>query len=148
MSSTLAYPLGLSPQDGLPRARRVCARRGRRRLLRGARQHHRGLLVTAALLAAPAPRHLARQAAALPRLLPVRAQLPPPGQGPARSPRRRLGRMTQIQHPETQQEPSYFAAPNTPVPGVSGSLSGSEWRGLPAFSGQRAEIPSTGRLVG
>src|SRR4051794_26569039 len=82
--------LGLPAQDGLPRARRVCARRGRRRLLRGAHQHHRGLLVAAALLAAPAPRHLARQAAALSRLLPVRAQRAPTRQSPARSPRRRL----------------------------------------------------------
>src|SRR4051812_46691702 len=97
--------LGLPAQDGLPRARRVCARRGRRRLLRGAHQHHRGLLVAAALLAAPAPRHLARQAAALSRLLPVRAQRAPTRQSPARSPHRRLGRMTQTQHPGTQQEP-------------------------------------------
>src|SRR4051794_39327145 len=50
------------------------------------RQHHRGLLVVAALLAAPAPRPLAGQAAALPRLLPVRAQRTPPQQSPARRP--------------------------------------------------------------
>src|SRR3954454_2435925 len=78
--------------------------------MRGARQHHRGLLVAAALLATPAPRPLARQAAALPRLLPVRAQRTPPRQSPARSPRRRLGRMTQPHHPGTQQEPSRFLA--------------------------------------
>ena len=41
--------------------------------LRGARQHNGGVLVLAALLAAPAPGHLAGQTGALPRLLPVRA---------------------------------------------------------------------------
>jgi len=51
-------------------------------------------LVPAALLVAPAPRHLAGQAAALPRLLPVRAQRSPARQSPARCPDRRLGRVT------------------------------------------------------
>src|SRR3712207_8953694 len=40
-----------SPAQGrLSRARRVCTGRGRRRLLRGARQHPGGLLVVATLL--------------------------------------------------------------------------------------------------
>ena len=43
--------MGLRPQDRVPRPGRVRARRGRRRLLRGARQHDGGRLVPAALLA-------------------------------------------------------------------------------------------------
>jgi len=66
--------LGLSAQDRLPRAWRVCPRRRRRRFLRGPCQHHGRFLVSTALLASPAPGHLAGQAAALSRLLPVRAQ--------------------------------------------------------------------------
>jgi len=53
-----------------------------------------GFLVAAALLAAPAPRHLAGQAAALSRLLPVRAQRSPTRQSPARRPHRGLGGVT------------------------------------------------------
>src|SRR4051812_43369389 len=45
--------LGVSAQNGLPRARRIRPRRGWRRVLRGARQHDRGVLVPAALLARP-----------------------------------------------------------------------------------------------
>src|SRR3712207_8495037 len=52
-------------------------------------------LVPAALVAAPAPGPLARQAALVPRLLPVRAQRPPKGQSPARRPRRRPGRRSE-----------------------------------------------------
>ena len=52
------------------------------------------------------PGRLASQAAGPPRLLPVRAQRAPTRQSPARGPRRRLGRMTQTQHPGTLQEPS------------------------------------------
>ena len=51
-----------------------------------------GLLVVAALLAAPAPRHLAGEAARLPGLLSVRPQHPPAGQSAARRPRCRPGR--------------------------------------------------------
>src|SRR4051794_3951845 len=72
---------------GLPWARRIRPRRGRGWVLRGARQHHRGVLVAAALLAAPAPGHLAGQAAGLSRLLPGRAQRTPSRQSPARYPR-------------------------------------------------------------
>src|SRR5690349_7312592 len=97
--------LGLSAQNGLPRARRVRPRRGRGWLLRGARQHDRGVLVPAALLAPPAPGDLAGQAAALSRVLSVRAQRTPSRQSPAWRARRRLGRMRQTQHPENQQEP-------------------------------------------
>src|SRR3954470_16512043 len=57
--------LGLPAQDGLPQPRRVCPRRGRRRLLRGARQYDGGCLVIAPLLAASASRHLAGEAANL-----------------------------------------------------------------------------------
>src|SRR4051812_25619590 len=92
--------LGLSAQDGLPRARRIRPRRGWRRLLRGAHQHHRGVLVAAALLASPAPGDLAGEAAALSRLLPIRAQRTPPGQSPAWRTRRRLGPMTRPNTPE------------------------------------------------
>ena len=84
--------LGLSAQDGLPRSRRVRARRGWRRLLRDPRQHHGGDVVPAALLAPPAPGHLAGEAAALSRLLRVRAQRPAPRQSPPRRPRRGSGR--------------------------------------------------------
>jgi len=51
---------------------------------------HGRILVAAALLAAPAPRHLARQAAPLSWLLPVRAQRAPTRQGPTRCPPGRL----------------------------------------------------------
>src|SRR3954452_5346240 len=85
---------------GLPWARRIRPRRGRGWVLRGARQHHRGVLVAAALLAAPAPGHLAGQAAGLPRLLPGRAQRTPSRQSPARRTRCRLGRMTQTNTPQ------------------------------------------------
>src|SRR5215207_360240 len=83
--------LGLSAQDGLPRTWRVRARRGWRRLLRDPRQHDGGDVVLAALLAPSAPGHLTREAAALPRLLRVRAQRPAPWQSPSRSPRRSPG---------------------------------------------------------
>src|SRR3712207_3454108 len=53
-----------------------------------------GDLVPAARLAAPAPGRLAREAAALPRLLRVRAQRPAPRQGPPWRARRRLGGVT------------------------------------------------------
>src|SRR4051794_37541696 len=92
--------LGLPAQDGLPRARRIRPRRGWRRLLRGAHQHHRGVLVAAALLASPAPGDLAGEAAALSRLLPIRARRTPPGQSPAWRTRRRLGPMTRPNTPE------------------------------------------------
>src|SRR4051794_6770383 len=90
---------GLPAQDRLPRAGRIRPRRGRRRPLRGPRQHHGGVLVAAAFLAAPAPRHLAglrhcRKAAALSRLLRVRAQRPAPRQSLARRPRRHPGGVT------------------------------------------------------
>src|SRR3954462_15319056 len=97
--------LGVSAQNGLPRARRIRPRRGWRRVLRGARQPDRGVLVPAALLAPPAPGDLAGEAAALSRVLPVRAQRTPSRQSPAWRARRRLGRMRQIQHPKSQQEP-------------------------------------------
>jgi len=51
-------------------------------------------LVAAALMAAPAPGHLAGQVAALPRLLPVRAQRAPTRQSSARLPYCSLGSMT------------------------------------------------------
>ena len=104
--ATPACPPGaILAQDGLPRARRIRPRRGRGWLLRGARQHHRGFLVVVALLAPSTPGSLARQAAPLSRLLPVRAQRTPSRQSPARRARRRLGRMRQTQHPGSQQEP-------------------------------------------
>ena len=68
--------LGLRAQDRLPRAGRVRPGRGRRRLLRGPRQHRRGPLVAAALLAAAAPGHLAGEAARLSRLLPGSSTTP------------------------------------------------------------------------
>src|SRR4051812_45243725 len=83
--------LGLSAQDRLPRSRGVCARRGWRRLLRDPRQHDGGHVVLAALLAPPAPRHLAGEAATVSRLLRVRAQRPAPRQSPAWRPRRGSG---------------------------------------------------------
>jgi len=55
------------------------------RLLRGPRQHDGRILVAAALLAASAPGHLTRQAAALSRVLSVHAQRATPRQSPARS---------------------------------------------------------------
>src|SRR4051812_5802518 len=85
--------LGLPAQDGLSRPRRVCPRRGRRRLLRGARQHHGGCLVIAPLLAASASRHLAGEAATLSRLLWVRAQRAPARKSPNRRPYRCLGQV-------------------------------------------------------
>ena len=56
--------LRLRTQDNLPRLRRTRSQRGWGRVLRDPRQHDRRVLVAAALLATPAPRHLARQAAA------------------------------------------------------------------------------------
>ena len=47
----------------------------------------------------------AGEAAALSGVLPVRAQRTPSRQSPAWRAHRRLGRMRQIQHPESQQEP-------------------------------------------
>src|SRR4051812_5136605 len=93
--------LGGSAQNGLPRARRIRPRRGGRRVLRGARQHDRGVLIPAALLAPPAPGDLAGEAAALSGVLPVRAQRTPSRQSPPRRPRCRLGRMT---HPTNTPE--------------------------------------------
>src|SRR4051794_6698762 len=93
--------LGLSAQNGLPRARRLRPRRGWRRVLRGAPQHDRGVLVPAALLAPPAPGDLAGEAAALSGVLPVRAQRTPSRQSPPRRARCRLGRMT---HPTNTPE--------------------------------------------
>jgi len=72
-------------------ARRIRPRRGWRWVLRGPRQHDRGFLVTAALVAAPAPWHLAGEAAGLPRLLPVRAQHTSQRQSPPRRPHRGAG---------------------------------------------------------
>ncbi len=86
--------LGLRAQDGLPCARRIRSRRGRRRLLRGPRQHHGRLLVAAAFLAPPTSGHLTGQAAALPRLFPVRAQSVSTRQGLAWRPHRRPSWMT------------------------------------------------------
>src|SRR4051812_23873289 len=108
--------LGLSAQDRLPRARRIRPRRGRGWLLRGARQHHRGVLVLAALLAAPAPRSLAGEAAALSRLLPVRAQRTPSRQSPAWRAHRRLGRMTQPNTPEANKSHGETVGPSDVVP--------------------------------
>src|SRR5215204_3575630 len=62
-------------------------------------------IVAAALLAAAAPRFLARQAAALSRVRPGRAQRTRSRQSPARRPRCHFGRMSQTQHPGSQQEP-------------------------------------------
>src|SRR4051794_33744281 len=93
--------LGVSAPNGLPRARRIRPRRGGRRVLRGARQHDRGVLVPAALLAPPAPGDLAGEAAALSGVLPVRAQRTPSRQSPPRRARCRLGRMT---HPTNTPE--------------------------------------------
>src|SRR3954449_5679641 len=93
--------LGVSAQNGLPRARRIRPRRGWRRVLRGARQHDRGVLVPAALLAPPAPGDLAGEAAALSGVLPVRAQRTPSRQSPPRRARCRLGRRT---HPTNTPE--------------------------------------------
>jgi hypothetical protein len=58
--------------------------RGRRWVLRGPRQHPRGLLVAPAILAAAASRHLTGKAAALSRVFPVRSQYPQTRKGFAR----------------------------------------------------------------
>ncbi|CAA9565255.1 MAG: hypothetical protein AVDCRST_MAG59-2950, partial [uncultured Thermomicrobiales bacterium] len=88
-----AGSLGLPAQDGLSRSWRVRAGRGRRRVLRGPRQHVGRVLVSAALLA-PAPSgHLAGEAAGLSRLLPDRPQRPASRKVAARCPCRRLGRV-------------------------------------------------------
>ena len=89
-------------------AQGIRPRRGRGRLLRGPRQHHRGVLVAAATLAPPAPRHLAGQAAALSQILLIRAQRAPTRQSPTRRPCRSLGRMIPAYHPGTRQEPTSF----------------------------------------
>jgi len=99
MASTRLYQPEARAQDSLPWTRRVCPRRGRGRPLQGACQHDRSLLLAAALLAAPAPGHLARQAAALPRLLPARAQRSPTWQSPAGRPYRRPGCVTNLPPP-------------------------------------------------
>jgi hypothetical protein len=52
--------------------------------------------------AAPAPGRLPGEAAALPRLLRVRAQRPAPGQSPPRRPRRSSGGVTCRRHPGSQ----------------------------------------------
>src|SRR3954452_17429748 len=92
------------------RHKTVCHRRGEY-ARDEERQHHRGLLVAAALLAAPAPRHLARPAAALPRLLPVRAQRTPPRQSPARRPRCGSRDMTHTTTPKPNKSDPGYAAP-------------------------------------
>jgi len=104
-ASTRACQPGLWAQNGLPCPRRIRPRRGRGRVLRGPRQHDGRLLVLAAFLVAPAPGHFAGQAAALSRLLPVRAQRAPARQSPAQRPCCNLGRMTPAYHPGTRQEP-------------------------------------------
>src|SRR3954451_21377787 len=58
--------VGVRAQNRVSRQGRVRARRGRRRLLRGPRQHDGGRLVPAALLAPTPSRPLAGEAAALP----------------------------------------------------------------------------------
>jgi ISXO2-like transposase domain len=63
-------------------------------------QHHGRGLVAAAVLAAAAPGHLAREAAALPRLLRPRAQRTASGQSPPRRTHRRPGRMTLLNTPD------------------------------------------------
>src|SRR3954453_13793299 len=84
----------LQSQDRLSWSRRICPGRGRRWLLRGPRQHPRGLLVAAAILAAAASRYLAGEAAALSRLLPVRSQCPQTRKGFARLLDRGTGRLS------------------------------------------------------
>src|SRR3712207_5361772 len=54
---------------------------------------------------------LAGQAAALPRLLRVRAQRPAPRQSPPRQPRGRPGDVTWRHHPGSRQEPLEFSEP-------------------------------------
>ncbi len=61
-----------------------------------------------ASLAAPASGHFAGEAAALPRLLPVRSQYTQTREAAARRARRDVGRMMAGQHPETPDEPSPF----------------------------------------
>jgi len=57
------------------------------------------VLVATAFLVAPAPEHLAGQAAGLSRLLPVRAQRAPTRQSPARRPHRKPGCVTEPSPP-------------------------------------------------
>src|SRR3954447_19109122 len=129
--------LGVSAQNGLPRARRIRPRRGGRRVLRGARQHDRGVLVPAALLAPPAPGDLAGEAAALSGVLPVRAQRTPSRQSPPRRARCRLGRMT---HPTNTPEANKSlrrlpaALVQNCYPGL-GQRHGGAYRATPSFSG-------------
>src|SRR3954447_6154143 len=72
--------MGLRSRDGLPCGGRV--RPGRRRgwVLRGACQHARRVLVAAAVVAPSPSGDSAREPAAVPGILRVRAQRPSPGQ--------------------------------------------------------------------
>src|SRR6185436_13346602 len=61
--------------------------------------HDRGDVVLATFLAAATPGYLAGEAAAVSRLLRVRAQRPAPGQSSPRRPRRGSGHVTRRHHP-------------------------------------------------
>jgi len=89
MRSPWPASLGLWAQNGLPCLRQIYPRRGWGWVLRGPRQHHGRISVAAALLATPALRHLARQAAPLPWLLSISAQRATARQSPARCAHRR-----------------------------------------------------------
>jgi hypothetical protein len=81
-------------------------------------------VVLAALLAATAPRHLTglrhcRKAAALSRLLRVRAQRPAPRQGPPRRPHRSPGEIGWTNTPEPEKShPKYAIIPYTAPPPI------------------------------
>src|SRR3954463_10222420 len=66
-------------------------------------------MVFATLVAAATPGLLAGEAAALSRLLRVRAQRPTPRQSSPWRPRRGFGHVTCRHHPGVQQEPKIFA---------------------------------------
>src|SRR3954453_9651601 len=104
----------LQTQDRLSWSRRIRPRRGRRWLLRGPRQHPRGLLVAPAILAAAASRPLAGEAAALSRLLPVRSQCSQTRKGFAWLLDRGAGRLSPLPiTPQPDKSPRYFPPPLT-----------------------------------
>jgi len=72
---------------------------------------HIRVLVAVAFLASPAPGHLARQAAALSRLPPVRAQRTPTRQSPARRPNRYPRQVTQANTPEADKSHAGYRSP-------------------------------------
>ena len=111
----LSSPIGRRPM-GRHNAGPRCTATGERCY---SRTVHIRILVAAALLIAPASGHLAGRAAALSRLLPVRAQRAPTRQSPAQCAHHSLGRVTCPSPPRNPTRASGFCQDAAASPGMA-----------------------------